>query len=218
MTRCLRTFFVLAALVLCSVSSALANSACLGAGTCQLLTFAGLPNMQSPNNAYSGISFSSNFLVLVTGTRGGSGAFAPTPIGTPLIFVNGLTTTNATGIMNVASGVTTGIQFFFTAGFSESVTAWSGANGTGTILATLALSPNNLACPVYQSYCNWSTASLGFTGTANSFTFSGPADGLGIADITLGQTTTAIPEPSSFYFLGTGLAAFGFGRIRRFWN
>jgi len=172
--------------------------------------------MQSPNGVYSGIAFSSNFLVLRSVTKGGSGAFAPDPTGTPILFVNGVTGTKATAIMNVSSGFTTGIQFFFSAGFKETVTVWSGANGTGTVLATLALSPNNLPCSGFPSYCNWTSASLGFSGTAKSVTFTGPANGMGIADITLNQTTSAIPEPSSIYLLGTGLSALMFGGIRRF--
>ena len=214
MLRCLRTTFMLGLLLLVGISSAVANST---PGS-ELLTFGGLQNMQAVGNAYSGVSFSSNILVLHSVGQNGSGAFAPDPTQTPIIFINGVTGSPATGIINVAAGFGSGIQFFFTAGFGETVTVWSGANGTGTILATLALSPNNLPCTGFPSYCNWTSASLGFSGTAKSVTFTGPANGLGIADITLGSTTSAIPEPSSIYLLATGLGAMGFGRIRRFWK
>jgi hypothetical protein len=197
----------------CGISSALANSTAP-----ESLTFIGLQNMQPVGNAYNGVSFSSNIFVLRSVTRGGSGAFAPDPTGTPIIFINGVTGAAATGIINVSAGFTKGIQFFFSAGFKETVTVWSGYNGGGTILATLALSPNNLPCTGFPSYCNWTSASLGFSGTAKSVTFSGPANGLGIADITLNSTTSAIPEPSSIYLLATGLGAMSFGGIRRFWK
>jgi len=197
--------------LLCGISSALANST-----ASESLTFIGLQNMQPVGNAYSGVSFSSNIFVLRSVTKGGSGAFAPDPTGTPIIFVNGVTGSAATGIINVSAGFSTGIQFFFSAGFKETVTVWSGYNGGGTILATLALSPNNLSCTGFPSYCNWTSASLGFSGTAKSVTFSGPANGLGIADITLNSTTSAIPEPSSIYLLATGLGMMSFGGIRRF--
>jgi PEP-CTERM motif-containing protein len=214
MLRFLRTTFMLGLLLLVGISSAVANSN----PAAELMNFGGLQNMQPVGTTYSGVSFSSNILVLHSVGRNGSGAFAPDPTQTPIIFINGVTGSPATGIINVSAGFSTGIQFYFSAGFNETVTVWSGYNGAGTILATLALSPNNLPCTGFPSYCNWTSASLGFSGTAKSVTFTGPANGLGIADITLNSTTSAIPEPSSIYLLATGLGAMGFGGIRRFWK
>jgi hypothetical protein len=214
MFRFLRASFMLGLLLLLGISSAVANSN----PSAELLIFGGLQNMQEVGTTYSGVSFSSNFLVLRAVGRNGSGAFAPDPTGTPIIFINGVTGSPATGIINVSAGFNTGIQFYFSAGFNETVTVWSGYNGAGTILATLALSPNNLPCTGFPSYCNWTSASLGFSGTAKSVTFTGPANGLGIADITLNSTSSAIPEPSSIYLLATGLGMMSFGRIRRFWK
>ncbi|MGA7908814.1 MAG: PEP-CTERM sorting domain-containing protein, partial [Candidatus Sulfotelmatobacter sp.] len=95
---------------------------------------------------------------------------------------------------------------FYTAAFQETATVWSGANGTGTVLATITLAANDGSCS--GSYCNWSDVGLSFSGTAQSVTFSGTANGIGISDITLGQSTSlvTVPEPSSIYLLGTGLA------------
>jgi hypothetical protein len=214
MHRFLRTTFMIGLLLLVGISSALASSS-PGA---ELLDFGGLQNMQQVGTAYRGVSFSSNILVLRVVGRKGSGAFAPDPTRTPIIFIKCVTGSPVTGVIDVAAGFSTGIQFYFTAGFGESVTVWSGYNGTGTILATLALSPNNLPCTGFPSYCNWTSASLGFSGTAKSVTFTGPANGLEIADIALNSTTSSIPEPSSIYLLATGLGAMGFGGIRRFWK
>lgn len=214
MLRFLRTTFMLGLLLLVGVSSAVANSN----PSAVFLDFSGLQNMQSVGTTYNGVTFSSNILVLHAVGQKGSGAFAPDPTQTPIIFINGVTGSPATGIINVTAGFNTGIQFYFSAGFNETVTVWSGYNGGGTVLATLALSPNNLPCTGFPSYCNWTSASLGFSGTAKSVTFTGPANGLGIADITLNSTTSAIPEPSSIYLLATGLGAMGFGGIRRFWK
>lgn len=198
---------------------ALANSG-------ELLNFQGLGDLQPVGNFYNGggltstpnygITFSSNFYGLRSVYNGGSGAFAADPTGTPAIFVNGTAGSNVTGYMNVSNGFSGGIQFFYTAGFSETVTVWSGANGTGSILATITLSPNNGSCTGFPTYCNWTTAGLTFSGSAKSVTFTGTADGIGIADITIGSASTAIPEPSALYLLGTGLVGISLGRVRRF--
>jgi hypothetical protein len=144
MARSSRTVFTVGLVLLCGISSAMANS---------------LQNLKPVGNTFNGINFSSNILVLRSVTRGGSGAFAPDPTQTSIIFINGV---------------------------------------TGS-----------------PSCCNWSSASLGLSGTPKSVTFTGPANGLGIAD-TLNQATSTVPEPSPVYLLGTGLMALTFGGIRRF--
>jgi hypothetical protein len=209
--------------VLCLVLVALVVPAAWANST-DLLTFQGLTDLQPVGNFYNGagagvpnygVSFSSNFYALKSVYQGGAGAFAADPTNTPAIFINGVTGAQTTGSMNVGPGFTSGISFFYTAAFTETVTIWSGANGTGTVLATVSLAANNSSCSGFPSYCNWSAAGLTFSGTAKSVTFSGGANGIGIADITLGQSTTAIPEPSSFLLMGTGLVA-AYGKARRF--
>ncbi len=223
MHRLLCTAFILGLLLL-SVSSAFANSS-----TPELMNFNYFPNLQSVGSFYNGgggngvpdfgVSFS-NFW----GVRNGSGNFGPDPTHTPIVFINSLATAsagaNVTGTMTVGPGFTNGLNFLFTAAFgqgqSELITVWSGANGTGTVLATLRLYSNDASCA--SSACMWTSVSTGFTGTAHSVTFSGPADEMGITDITLGSTRTAIPEPSAIYLLATGLVAVSAGRLRRFFG
>lgn len=189
----------------------------------ELLSFQGLGSLQQVGNFYNGsglsgtpnygVTFSSNFF----GLKNPPGVFAPTPTGTPAIFLcpTCMAGTPITGVMDVAPGFSNGLNFFYTAGFTngatETITIWSGVNGTGTVLATLTLSNNNGNC----SYCIWSDIGVKFSGTAMSVTFSGPADQLGLADITLGSSTTAIPEPSSIYLMGTGLGVVLLGGLRR---
>ncbi len=180
----------------------------------RLITFQGLTNMEQVGDFYSGIGFSSNVYAIDSVMSGGSGDFVRTPLGTPAIFVNGPTGSMVTGTMNVTAGFT-GIQFFYTAAFQETVKIWSGTNGSGTLLATLNLSPNNSLCTA-PSYCNWSSAGVSFSGTAESVTFTGGANGLGLTDITLNSSKTAIPEPSSIYLLGVGLAGVTVAGVRRF--
>ena len=215
--------FLVAAIVVSAVL--LSASAAFAHSSGELLNFDGLKDLQAIGNFYNGaglpatpnygITFSSNFLGLRSVYNGGSGAFSPNPTGTPAIFVNGVTGTTVTGYMNVNAGFTGGIQFFFTAGFAETVTIWSGVNGTGTVLATVALSPNNGNCSGFPTYCNWSSIGLSFSGTAKSVTVTGAANGLGISDITLGANSTAVPEPSTFYLLGTGLAGVSLSQLRK---
>ncbi len=195
----------------------------------ELLTFQGLGDLQTVGDFYSGggltstpnygVSFSSNFFGLQSDNSsfGGAGNFAPLVIpgtyvlpDTKALFIMGATGAPVTGMMNVARGFTRGINFFFTAGFqpgqSGVVQIWGGADGTGPLLATISLSNNNGSCTTV-SYCNWSNIGATFTGRARSVTFTGPANEFGLAQMTLGASTTAIPEPSSILFLGLGLAA-----------
>jgi hypothetical protein len=194
----------------------------------ELLSFQGLGNEQSVANFYNGgglsgtpnygVTFSSNFL----GLTSPPGSFLPTPTNTPAIFIcpggvaQDCNSGSSLGVMNVAGGFSKGINFFYAAGQTETVTLWSGANGTGTILLTISLSANS--CTQGGNICQYQWSQIGntFTGTAHSVTFSGPGDKFGLADITLGSSTTAIPEPTPAYLLGAGLGLVGLGKLGRF--
>jgi hypothetical protein len=234
MVRSVVAAVLLSAAVLFSVPSAHANSG-------ELLDFAGLGNLQAVGNFYNGgglastpnygVTFSSNFFGLISTKFGGAGNYNPEiftgtqTISIPAaIFINGTTGSMAVGVMNVAAGFSNGLNFFYSAGFTgsqaETVTVWSGTNGTGTVLATITLQNNNGGCSGSgYAFCNWSnTPGLSFSGTAHSVTFSGPTNELGIAEITLGSPRTAIPEPSTIYLFGIGLVGVTLGRMRRFFG
>jgi hypothetical protein len=211
------------ALALFVLSACFASLAPVAHATPVLINFAGLNDLQSIGDYYNGgagpnygVSFSSNVFALKSVFQGGAGGFNPDPTQTPAMFVMGASGTNVTGVMNVGPGFSSGISFFYTAAFNETVTVWSGANGTGTILATITLSPNNGSCVGFPSYCNWSGVGLSFTGTGKSVTFSGMSNGAGISDITLGSTALVTPEPSTLVLLGAGLIGTSIGGSRRF--
>ena len=161
-----------------------------------------------------GVTFSSNTLGLRSYLNGGSSNFAATPLGTPAVFFS----SGSSGYMDVVNGFTTGLNFFYTSLTPITVTVWSAPNGTGSVLATIVLNvnggpPGGCSSPVL--YCNWSDIAVAFSGTARSVTFTGPANYLGITDITVGSTRTAIPEPTTLLLFGTGLVGLASLKLRR---
>jgi len=200
----------------------------------EFLTFQGLLDSQQVGNFYNGaglpgtpnfgVSFSPNIYALWSTDKGGSGNYrsSQTPLGNPVIYVsapqNGAA---ATGIMNATNGFSTGLNFYYSAAFAgiqnTTVTIWSGANGTGTVLASITLANNDSSCnPI--SFCTWTSIGALFSGTAHSVTFAGPANTFGLTDITLGSSQTAIPEPSTLLLVGAGLVGVSFGRVRRYFR
>jgi hypothetical protein len=217
MSRAVSSALAMSLWILLSASFAHANSV-------DLLTFGGLKNGQEVANFYQskfGITFSSGLIAYFPtnsvngGPVGGQVNYTPLqlsgagPNQDPAVFM-----TSNMGSINIASGFKSGLNFFYTSPFQDTVTVWSGANGTGTVLSSIALSGNDGSC-AGGSGCNWSNVDITFKGTGGSITFSGPA-GFGISDLTLGQGTTAVPESSSIYLLGTGLFGLCASQLRRF--
>ncbi len=165
-----------------------------------------------------GISFSTNAQAICLNTlsescsntsRGGLGN--PNSQRGGLFFLSGSQT-----FLNFAGGFDTGFSFNYSAIANPgSINVYDGDNGTGTLLATLALPTTPSNCTGYSAgFCPFVASGIGFTGTAKSIGFAGVANQIVFDDITFGSITpdppaTAVPEP--FTIVGTlmgGAAAF----------
>ena len=204
------------------------------AAQAQVLTFEGIlppgANNAPVGNYYNGgagpnygIEFSSNALGIClntptnfcsNGSRGGQGD--PASQFTGLFFLEGTST-----FMNRVAGFTSGFSFFYSAiNTPGAFSVWSGLNGTGSLLATLAL-PTTASgpCDGYgAAYCPFVAAGVSFAGTAQSVTFAGVADRIAFDDVTFGSAIpgTVVPEPGTLALFATGLVGvIGVARRRR---
>ena len=215
---------ILIALTLMSAAA----SACAATVT---LTFTGLKDNEPINNYYNGgtgglgssggtnygIAFTSDSLALISNENGGSGNFSLVPApgtNTSAYFLSG-----AGDTMNVAAGFQTGFSFYYTSPYyTGTVDVYSGLNGTGTLLAVDTLTLTNSYCDPKEPYSCWVNSGVAFAGTAESVIFTGVANQVGFADITIGASsvpsTTVTPEPNSLVLLGTGAVGLA-GVVRR---
>lgn len=157
-----------------------------------------------------GISFSPDSLALINTANGGSGNFSNPPSGDTIAFF----LSGAGDTMNVAGGFTTGFSFYYAAAIAGSVDVYAGANGTGALLASVAL-------PVTPNpYTVWVPVGVTFGGTAQSVVFTGSANFIGFDNITLGSetpgTTNPVPLPAPAFAGLALLVPMAANRLRRF--
>ena len=170
-----------------------------------------------------GVAFSSNALAIclnsMTATcsntsRGGLGD--PNSQQGALFFLSGSQT-----FMDVAAGFKTGFSFeYVSLSQPGSVSVFSGLDGTGTLLATIDLTPNAGSCPGYNAgFCPFSAVGVNFSGTAESVSFAGVENQIVFDDITFGSSTVGggnAPEPASVGFIALGgLGMVALSRFRR---
>jgi hypothetical protein len=167
-----------------------------------------------------GVVFSSNANEQRAGTNGhapsgGTGRFENNPSGLNGVLYFPFSTTT-TSFLNDAAGFSQ-ISFGYSLlnnsnSFDDTVSIYSGLNGTGSLLASILLVPNKttVGCVTTgDEFCTWSTASAGNYGDAESVLFGGksssPLVGLEFDDVQL----TPTPLPASLPLLAAGLAAIG---------
>jgi hypothetical protein len=131
-----------------------------------------------------------------------------------LFFLSGTDT-----FMDVAAGFTTGFSFnYASVSDSGSVSVFSGLDGTGTLLATINLSPDSSGCSSYSAaFCPFSPIGVNFAGVAESIEFAGVANEIVFDDVTFGSSTPGggVPEPSTWAMMMLGLAGLGIAGHRR---
>jgi len=186
------------------------------------LTFTGLGDEVPIGDYYNGgpggnlgISFGPDALAIISELNGGSGNFSnvPPPSTTTIAFF----LSGPGDVMNVPAGFTTGFAFSYAAAsFPGVVTVWSGLNETGTLLETINLPVTGDRCDGKTDFSCWVNTGGAFSGTAESVDFSGTANQIGFANVTIGAASvpSSVPEPGTFVLLGSGLLGLA-GLVRR---
>jgi hypothetical protein len=139
---------------------------------------------------------------------------APSTIGIALASQDG------PAYINVAAGVDSSIDFFYTspAALTGAIKAYSGVNGTGTLLGSFNVAANDFSTftdtdgSVLAVYDSWTHASFNFAGVAKSFDLTAAAGAVGFDNMNI----NAVPEPESYALGLVGLGLIGtFARRRQ---
>jgi len=133
----------------------------------------------------------------------------PASQGAGLLFLGG-----SPSFIDSATGFDTALSFFYAGAESENtVDVWSGAGGTGALLATMLLprTPTGPGPCYGAQYCPFVPVTVAFAGVARSVTFAGATQELVLDDVAFGAPppVQSVPEPAAAPLLGAGLLALG---------
>ncbi len=169
------------------------------------IDFESVSPFASIGNTYAGVSFGPDAQGLVNDALGPYFSNAPSPLG--VMFVSGTGVPDAA--MTVAAGFTQLSLFYSSAdAVADAVQVWSGANGTGNLIASFNLLVNATNGCSDSAYCRWDTLSGVFAVKALSITFGAGTQAAAFDNISV------VPEPASALLLGLGLAALVVSRRR----
>jgi hypothetical protein len=140
---------------------------------------------------------------------------APSSQGTAMAQLDG--DVNTTAFMNVANGIEGGLAFFYSTptAITGAIKAYSGLNGTGTLLGTYSFAANDFNTIVdtdgtsYALYDSWTQGTFTFSGVAMSFDLSATANVAGLDNI------ASVPEPTTLALVAAGLGLVGMMRRRQ---
>lgn len=122
----------------------------------------------------------------------------------------GVAFTDSSAVMNIAAGVGGALSFAYSTPVAivDAVQAYSGLNGTGTLLGSFSLGTSGGTTGEFYNYDGWTTGTLSFSGTAQSFVFSGTT-------LAAFDNISAVPEASTSLMLLAGVGVLLAARRRK---
>jgi hypothetical protein len=146
------------------------------------------------SGANVGVLFGGDALALSNDAAGPYFSHAPSP-GSIMAPVG------ASAALNAPIGFAGEASFYYSASENTSVSIFSGLNGEGTLLGTLTLLSNAQNGCSDTTFCNWTLASLGFSGVARSIQFGSAAGVAGFDNVKIAP----VPLPAAAWLLLSGL-------------
>lgn len=144
-----------------------------------------------------GASFGPDALVIANDEYFSYYSNAPTP--------GVLAAVGADSALNISAGFSGDFSFWYSASEATSVSIFSGLNGTGTLLGTIALQANTQNGCSDTAYCHWDQASLNLSDIAQSIQFGNTAGLAGFDNVTF----TAVPVPAAGWMMLSALGGLG---------